>query len=72
MSNLDARVRRDELEHVVDSLIDCQNILDKHALLMEAAHLDIALNMLKSHVPVPEAPLEELMATLGFGEMDTF
>lgn len=64
----DPLLRQSDLTAVADSLIDCQNILDKYGLMLESAHLDQALNMLRAHVPVPEPSLSHLMQKLGFGE----
>lgn len=65
----DPQLRQRDLIVVADSLLDCQNILDKHGLMLESAHLDQALNMLRAHVPVPEPSLSHLMQKLGFGEL---
>jgi hypothetical protein len=65
----DPLLRQSDLMAVAESLIDCQDILDKYHLLQESAYLDLALNLLRAHVPVPEPSLSQLMRKLGFGEL---
>jgi hypothetical protein len=63
-------LRAAALAGVVQNLIECQDLLDGYSLHIEAAHIDAALNGLRSHVPVHEPSFEVLMLKLKLVDRD--
>jgi len=64
---VDPLSRDSDLVSVAERLILCQQILDRHGLSLEAAHLDMTLALLRKQVDVPDPSLSHLFEEWGFG-----
>lgn len=62
----DRVIRNAALAGVAQMLMDCQSILDGYGMSLEAAHLDMTLNMLRNQIPIPEPSIDKLMKSFGF------
>lgn len=63
----DRVIRNAALASVAQMLSDCQDILDSYGMSLEAAHLDMTLNMLRDQIPIAEPSIDKLMKRFGFG-----
>jgi hypothetical protein len=61
----DRIIRTAALQSVVQLLTDCQAVLDGYGLSLEAAHLDLALQLVRQQLALPDPPLDELMKRFG-------